>query len=47
MRVLPGKSIYILYTEDSIMEGRDEEYLSNIVSSIKVESLYITEEGDI
>ena len=40
-----GKSIYILYTDYSILEGPDEEELMQIVSDIKAAVLDITEEG--
>ena len=39
--------MYILCTDDYIMEGPDEEELRQIVSDIKVTGLDITEEGDI
>ena len=38
-----GKSIYILYTDYSILEGSDEEELMQIVSDIKDYGLDITE----
>ena len=38
-----GKSIYILYTDYSILEGPDEEELMQIVSDIKDYGLDITE----
>jgi hypothetical protein len=42
-----GKAIYVLYTDDSILAGPDEEELNTIVSRIKAVGLDITEEGDL
>ena len=39
------ESIYILYTDNYILEGPDEEELRQIVAKIKVVGLDITEEG--
>ena len=39
-----GESIYILYTDDNILAGPDEEELRHIVSEIKAAGLEITEE---
>ena len=39
--------MYVLYTEYYILEGPDEEELSQIVSDIKAAGLDITEERDI
>ena len=40
-----GKGIYILYTENYVMEGTDEEQLRQSVSGIKTEDLDITTGG--
>ena len=40
-----GESIYILYTDDNILAGPDEEELRHIVSDIKAAGLETTEEG--
>ena len=40
-----GKSMYIMYTADSIMEGTDKEKLRQILAEIKSSGLDITEEG--
>jgi len=42
-----GKSIYLLYTDDSILAGPDEEELNQIIKDIRGTGLDITEEGDI
>ena len=39
--------MYILYTDDCILEVPDEIKPSQIVYYIKVEGLYLTEEGNI
>ena len=38
-----GESIYILYTDDNILAGPDEEELRHIVAYIKAAGLEITE----
>jgi Reverse transcriptase (RNA-dependent DNA polymerase) len=42
-----GKSIYILYTDDSILAGPDEQELDNIIQQMKDVGLKITSEGGI
>jgi hypothetical protein len=42
-----GKSIYVLYTDDSILAGPDEEELQAITTRVKEVRLDITEEGDL
>jgi hypothetical protein len=42
-----GKAIYVLYTDDSILAGPDEEELNVIIARIKGIGLDITEEGDL
>ena len=42
-----GESIYILYTDDNILAGPDEEEIRQTIADIKATGLDITEEGDI
>jgi hypothetical protein len=42
-----GRSIYVLYTDDSILAGPDEAELDEIVEAIKSAGLDLTVEGDI
>jgi hypothetical protein len=42
-----GKSIYVLYTDDSILAGPDEKELDQIVRDMKGAGLDLTVEGDI
>jgi Reverse transcriptase (RNA-dependent DNA polymerase) len=42
-----GKCIYVLYTDDSILSGPDEEELESTVREIEASGLGITNEGDI
>ena len=42
-----GKALYLLYTDDSILAGPDEEELSQIVEEIRSTGLDVTEEGDL
>jgi hypothetical protein len=43
----PGKSIYVLYTNDSILTGPDNDELDKIIQDIKDVQLFLTVEGDI
>jgi hypothetical protein len=40
-----GKAIYVLYTDDSILAGPDEDELNVLIARIKSIGLDITEEG--
>ncbi len=42
-----GKTIYILYTDDSIIAGPDKNEIEQIITNIEKSSLNITREGDI
>ncbi len=42
-----GKSIYVLYTDDSILTGPDEAKLEQIVQDMKDTGLDLTVEGDV
>ena len=42
-----GNVIYLLYTDDSILAGPDEDELNKVVLDIKEAGLNVTEEGDI
>jgi hypothetical protein len=42
-----GRSVYVLYTDDSILAGPDESELSQIVMDMKKAGLKLTVEGDI
>ena len=42
-----GHSIYVLYTDDSILAGPDEDELNQIVEDMKTSGLKLTVEGDI
>ena len=42
-----GESMYILYTDDYILAGPDEEEIRQTIADIKATGLDITEEGDI
>ena len=42
-----GRSIYILYTDDSILTGPDEKELDEIIQEMKAAELDLTVEGDI
>jgi hypothetical protein len=42
-----GNVIYLLYTDDSILAGPDEDELNDVVEDIKAAGLDVTDEGDI
>ena len=42
-----GKTVYVLYTDDSILAGPDKNEIDQIVKDIKAAKLDITDEGDI
>jgi hypothetical protein len=42
-----GKTIYLFYTDDSILAGPDEEEINQIISNIRGTELIIMEEGEI
>ena len=42
-----GKTMYILYTNDSILAGPNEKEIHQIIKDIKCAKLYITIEGDL
>ena len=42
-----SKTMYVLYTDDSILAGPDEQEINDIIKDIKRVGLNITEEGDI
>mmetsp|Transcript_26540 Transcript_26540/g.37655 ORF Transcript_26540/g.37655 Transcript_26540/m.37655 type:complete len:1449 (-) Transcript_26540:1524-5870(-) len=42
-----GNVVYILYTDDSILAGPDEDEIDQVISLIKEAGLKITDEGDI
>ena len=42
-----GKSMYVLYTDDSLLAGPDDAELDEIIRDFKKASLNITVEGDI
>ena len=42
-----GSTMYVLYTDDSILAGPSEEEINDIIADIKSIGLDITEEGDI
>ena len=42
-----GKTIYLLYIDDSILAGPDEDEINQIIQDIKKAKLQITEEEDI
>ena len=42
-----GSSIYVLYTDDSILAGPDERELDSIIEDMKASGLVLTVEGDI
>ena len=42
-----GKTIYLLYTDDSILAGPCQKEINNIIKDIRSAGLNITEEGDI
>ena len=42
-----GKTVYVLYTDDSILAGPDKEEIDQIIKDIKAAKLDITDEGDI
>ena len=42
-----GKTMYLLYTDDSILAGPDKNEIDKIISDIRGAGLDITEEGDI
>ena len=47
MCILQRETIYLLYIDDSILAGPDEEEINQIIRDIKRAKLQITEEGDI
>ena len=42
-----NKTIYVLYTDNSILVGPDEDEKDQIIGDIQRANLYITKEGDI
>jgi len=42
-----GNTMYVLYTDDSILAGPDKEEIESIIKQIKATGLNITREGDI
>ena len=42
-----GNAVYILYTDDSILAGPDEQELADIIKEMQSTGLELTEEGDI
>ena len=42
-----GKTMYVLYTDDSILAGPDKEEIESIINKIRGTGLNITREGDI
>ena len=42
-----GKTVYVLYTDDSILAGPDKDEIDKIVNEIKAAKLDITDEGNI
>ena len=42
-----GRTVYVLYTDDSILAGPDMDEINRIVEEIKAAKLDITDEGDI
>ena len=42
-----GQCMYVLYTDDSILAGPDEEELNNIIKEIEAAKLGVTDEGDL
>ena len=42
-----GQTIYMLYTDDSILAGPSEDEINQIIKDIKKTGLDVTDEGDI
>ena len=42
-----GKTLYTLYTDDSIIAGPDKQEIAQIIQDIKLAGLNMTEEGDV
>ena len=42
-----GKTLYVLYTDDSLLAGPDQDEIDQIVKDLKKANLNITDEGDI
>ena len=47
MLLYKSKSVFVLYTDDSILAGPDPQELDDIVQEMKAVGLIITVEGDI
>ena len=41
-----GKTVYLLYTDDSILAGRDKEYIAQVIKDLKGANLDVTDEGN-
>ena len=42
-----GKTLYILYTDDSILAGPDPEEIEQVLKDLKKSNLEVTNEGNI
>ena len=42
-----GKTVYILYTDDSILAGTDPEEIEQLLKYLKKANLEVTDEGNI
>ena len=42
-----GKTVYILYTDDSILAGPDPEEIEQVLKDLKKENLEVTGKGNI
>ena len=42
-----GKTIYFLYTNDSIFAGPDQEEIEQMIKDLKKDNLKVTDEGNI
>ena len=42
-----GKTVYILYTDDSILAGPDPEEIEQVLKDLKKENFEVTDEGNI
>ena len=39
-----GKTVYLLYTDDSILSGLDKEEIAQVIKDLKCANLYVTDE---
>ena len=47
MRILRGQTLYVLYTDDSILAGPSEKEIDQIIKDLRKAKLDLTIEGDL